>query len=81
MFFTYCKDTGCVLIKGTEHPAKVFTLIDNFDEHFNIVELDVNQNDYYGKVVKIQDNSAIIVGPMTEENMKVLCGDCPNPLK
>jgi len=81
MFFTYCKDTGCVVIKGTEHPTRAFTLIPDFDTHFAIVEFDVNSNDYYGKVVKIQNNQPVVIGPITEENMKLLCGDCPNPVK
>lgn len=81
MFFTYCKDTGCVIIKGTEHPSKAFILADDFSEHFSVLELNVNPNDYYGKVVKIENNSATIIGPMSDENMQLLCGDCPSPVK
>jgi hypothetical protein len=81
MFFTYCKDSGCVIIKGSEHPARAFNLVPNFDEHFAIIELQVNPSDYYGKMVKIQEGAAVVIGPINEENLKTFCGDCPSPIQ
>lgn len=81
MFFIYCKSTGCVLIKSDEHPSKVFTLVPNFDEHFEVIEREVNRNEMYGKLLKVENNNIVVVGPFTEDNVKTLCEDCPSPIQ
>ena len=81
MFFTYCKETGCVLVKSDEHPSVVFNLANNFDEHFSIIERDVDRNEMYGKLLKVQNDQIVVVGPYNEETMSQMCGDCPSPIQ
>ena len=81
LFFAYCKETGCVVIRSTMNPAQVFNLIPDFDEHFAIIEVEGTINDYTNKLVKVQDGQPVIVGPMTEQGLVDLCGNCPYPVQ
>lgn len=77
----YCKDTGCVLVKSSEHPSRTLKLIDNLNDHFAIQQFSVNANDFLGKAVKIINGVPTVIGPMNEATMQTFCQDCPPYLK
>lgn len=81
MFMLFCKDSGCVLVKSSEHPSKTLNLIDNLSDHFEIKEFAVNEADYLGKAVKIINGFPTVIGNMTEEVLKDFCDDCPSYVK
>ena len=79
MFVIACRETGCVKLTCTEDPRNIMQLSDNFDEHFDLLQFDDN-NDYTGKHLKIINGSIIDLGYVKDMESKIAedCNNCPS---
>lgn len=78
MFLSICKKSKCVVLKSSDHPSEVLDLIDDFDEHYRVMECDDKQFDekYMGRLLKVVDNE--IIDLSEDEEFYQNCTDCPD---
>ena len=78
MFVIACKETGCVKLTCTEDPRNIMQLSHNFEEHFEVLQFDDN-NDYTGKHLKVIDGSLVDLGYTKDVESAVAedCNKCP----
>lgn len=74
MFVVACKETGCVKLTCTEDPRTIMKLSHNFDEHFEVLRFDVDNN-YTGKHLKVIDGSLVDLG-YTKDMESIVAEDC-----
>lgn len=78
MFLLYDKNSGCVVMKSTQHPKDMpLNLIDNLDEHFGIKEVSHTIKEISGMVCKVIDDKLEILGPISDTSFSD-CGTCPD---
>lgn len=78
MFVIACRETGCVKLTCTEDPRNVIELSPNLDDHYDVLEID-DDNDYTGKHLKVIDGSLVDLGYIRDmENIVAEdCNNCP----